>query len=61
MMFFSEDIKTNNMKIYYADESSCKDKIDLIQIFFSRNTVMIKPNKNTLYHFDKFYREGENS
>lgn len=35
MMFFSDDIKTNNMKIYYTDESSCKDKIDLIQIFFS--------------------------
>lgn len=34
MMFFSDDIKTNNMKIYYADESSCKDKIDLIQIAF---------------------------
>lgn len=34
-MFLSENIKTNNMKIYYADESSYKDKIDLIQIFFS--------------------------
>lgn len=33
-MFLSENIKTNNMKIYYADESSCKDKIDLIQIAF---------------------------
>ena len=34
MMFFSDDIKTNKMKIYYADESSCKDKIDLIQMVF---------------------------
>ena len=33
-VFFSDDIKTNNMKIYYADESSYKDKIDLIQIAF---------------------------
>lgn len=31
---FSDDIKTNKMKIYYADESSCKDKTDLIQIVF---------------------------
>ena len=34
MIFFSDDIKTNNMKIYYVDESSSKDKIDLIQIVF---------------------------
>ena len=34
MMFFSDDIKINKMKIYYADESSCKDKIDCMQIFF---------------------------
>lgn len=34
MIFFSDDIKTNNNEIYYADESSCKDKIDLIQIAF---------------------------
>lgn len=33
-MFLSENIKTNKMKIYYADESSCKDKTDLIQIVF---------------------------
>ena len=29
MMFFSDDIKTNKMKIYYADESSYKDKLIL--------------------------------
>lgn len=34
MIFFFDDIKINKMKIYYADESSCKDKIDLIQIVF---------------------------
>lgn len=34
MIFFFDDIETNKMKIYYADESSCKDKIDLIQIAF---------------------------
>lgn len=34
MIFFFDDIKANKMKIYYADESSCKDKIDLIQIVF---------------------------
>ena len=34
MMFLSDNIKTNKTKIYYADESSCKDKIDLIQIAF---------------------------
>lgn len=34
MMFFFDDIETNKMKIYYADESSCKDKIDVIQIAF---------------------------
>ena len=34
MMFFSDDIKTNKMKIYYADESSYKYKINLIQIAF---------------------------
>lgn len=35
MIFFFDDIETNKMKIYYADESSYKYKIDLIQIFFS--------------------------
>ena len=34
MMFLSDNIKTNKTKIYYADESSCKDKTDLIQIVF---------------------------
>lgn len=34
MIFFFDDIKTNNMKIYYADESSYKVKIDIIQIAF---------------------------
>lgn len=34
MIFFFDDIKTNNMKIYYTDESSFKDKIDIIQIAF---------------------------
>ena len=34
MIFFFDNIKTNKMKIYYADESSYKYKIDLIQILF---------------------------
>ena len=51
MIFFFDDIETNKMKIYYADESSCKDKLILCRYFSPRNTVMIKLNKNTLYNF----------
>ena len=36
-------------------------KLILYRYFSPRNTMMIKLNQNTIYHFNKFYREGENS